>query len=240
MDADAGFRLLEWDSDWLGFAVAAIEAPRLGRSALESLLKRLKERTVRLAYWAPDAEDSVSLAAAESLGGRLVDCKTVLEKPLEPAPPPHDVELFDAAVPSEELYALAIEAGHLSRFAVDPAIPREKFEALYRAWIRRSVSGEIADAVLVSREAGALAGMVTVSARGATAAIGLVSVAAGQRGRGYGRALLRAADAFAASRGCTAIEVVTQGGNRPALQLYRAAGFRVREMRNYLHFWLGG
>ena len=40
--------------------------------------------------------------------------------------------------------ALAIAAGEYSRFAVDRRFPREKSESLYRIWIQRSVSGEIA------------------------------------------------------------------------------------------------
>ena len=45
------------------------------------------------------------------------------------------------------------------------------------------------------------------------------------RGRGVGRALLEAAEAWGRDRGCTAASLSVTAGNSPAERLYRQAGY---------------
>ncbi len=46
------------------------------------------------------------------------------------------------------------------------------------------------------------------------------------RGKGAGRALLGAAEAWGSSRGCTTASLSVTAGNSPAERLYRSAGYR--------------
>lgn len=53
-----------------------------------------------------------------------------------------------------------------------------------------------------------------------------VQVAPDQRGKGYGRALVRAAETKAAEFGCTALGLNVFGGNDAAISLYQSLGFQ--------------
>ena len=63
-----------------------------------------------------------------------------------------------------------------------------------------------------------------------------IEVDAPHRGRGYGRALLRAAEEAARSRGVSALELNVFGGNAAAIALYASAGYAVvqQQMRTRL------
>jgi GNAT superfamily N-acetyltransferase len=83
-----------------------------------------------------------------------------------------------------------------------------------------------------------LAGLITVSLRGTTAVIGLVSTAPTQRGTGVGAALLAASHRWATTHGAERIEVATQRENAAACGLYERAGYAAAEVGDYYHFLL--
>ena len=75
---------------------------------------------------------------------------------------------------------------------------------------------------------------------GGEGSIGLIAVDAGREGRGLGSALVRAAGQWASTRGCAAVQVVTQERNAAACSLYRKHGYRLIKREQVWHFWLGG
>jgi dTDP-4-amino-4,6-dideoxy-D-galactose acyltransferase len=146
---------------------------------------------------------------------------------------------YDEPRTRPELVELAIMAGEYSRFRTDPQFPPELFRKLYRAWIERSVRGEIADIVLVaSADTARMAGMVTASLAGSQGSIGLFAVAADVRGRGIGRALLSAAHRWMRTLGGTHSQVVSQRANQPASRLYQRMDYTIASVRDVYHFWL--
>ncbi len=243
-----GFSILPWDTDFFGFRVARIDPGPLDERALRQVLAALAADKVKLAYRIHDAGDHASEAAAEACGGfpadlRLTYVADVLLPggreawPVVPARGEHGETGLQA------FQDLAVAAGGHSRFHADPSFPRDRFLALYREWMRKSFTGEMADAVLVA-EAGPgsrgnhAAGVITVSARAGVGNIGLLAVQAGLRGSGIGTALIRAAAEWFLERGCLHAEVVTQGANLDACRLYQANGYRVAKREQVRHFWL--
>jgi GNAT superfamily N-acetyltransferase len=97
--------------------------------------------------------------------------------------------------------------------------------ALMRAAPRRR-------AVLVAARAGAVVGMVTAQLVASTAEGALSAlvedmvVDARERGRGAGRALLEAIEAWALARGATRLQLLADEGNAPALAFYARMGWR--------------
>jgi dTDP-4-amino-4,6-dideoxy-D-galactose acyltransferase len=242
------YRLLPWDSDLLGVAVARITAPEMATDELREVLTELRSSGVRLCYW-PSCRE-LPPADARQLGGLLVDRKTVFaidfglagvegshagdgDRASTPA-----VEPYAPWMPVADLEALAVESGRYSRFAVDPGIPRRKFEQLYRTWLRRSLAREIALETLVIRRGGRIAGLITLGEKNHRGDIGLLAVGAAWRGRGYGKALLRAARRWFVDRGYSRGQVVTQAANLPACALYAKCGYAVEKVDSYYHFWL--
>lgn len=239
-----GYRMLDWDSDFFGFKVAAIVPSRLDDKELERLLGSLKTQGVTLVYWASDSLDSTSQTAALSLGGFLADRKVTYEMdfgsglPAEAGPRPGGVEVYGSRAPDEDLYHLALVSGGHSRFKLDPRFPRDRFEALYRLWIERSTSGEIAKTVLVVRVEGPIAGMVTLEDREGTGTIGLIAVAPGREGKGLGLFLVRAAQGWFADEGFRRGRVVTQAANAAACGLYEKCGYSLAKTEHLFHFWI--
>ena len=108
----------------------------------------------------------------------------------------------------------------------------------YAPWMPTAALEDLADIVLVAREATRIAGVVTVGEAGGDAAVGLLAVDAGARGRGHGQALVAAAQRWAHLGGNPTLRVVTQAANLPACRLYERCGFRVATIACFYHFWL--
>ena len=138
----------------------------------------------------------------------------------------------------DRLHDLALQSGEQSRFRLDPAIPEERWASLYRHWMDESLAGKQADAVLVRRREGAIAGMITVSADATGGEIGLFGVAGEARGQGVGSTLLADAMGWFAANGCVTARVATQGENQAARAVYQRAGFGLQRLVNVFHFWI--
>ncbi len=237
------FQILDWDSAFFGMRVAKILPNRLAVGELEQVISHMRGEKVALAYWASDPNDEESQRAAQVCHGFLADKKTTFVMELgQNSKPAEDsgwvVEEYTDAIPNSELEHLAIQAGIYCRFRVDRRIPEEKFKELYRLWIRNSTNKRMADAVLVARHAGKIAGMVTVKEKNGAGDIGLIAVDADMRGNKLGVALVRAVQEWSRKRGLKLAQVVTQQENAAACKLYEKCGYRAAKVENFYHFWI--
>jgi dTDP-4-amino-4,6-dideoxy-D-galactose acyltransferase len=235
------YQMLDWDTDFFGVKVARIIEPVLTAEKLTGILSELKQAGVQLVYWPASRECTDDETKRHS--GRLVDVKTTFaidfrHSESDDLISTDIVEAYSPAMPVSDLEDLALQCGEYSRFAVDPRIPREKFVALYKTWINRSLGKEIAREVLVIREAGRVAGMVTLGEKNGRGNIGLMAVGAGYRGKKYGEKLVRAAQQWFVKNGYAWGQVVTQGENLPACKLYIKCGYFVDKVEYFYHFWL--
>jgi dTDP-4-amino-4,6-dideoxy-D-galactose acyltransferase len=235
------FELLDWDSAFFGFPVGRLSSQITDAATLRDALQALRARDARLVYWfAEPGERGAQLAHA--LHGVAVGERILFRRALGPPPPPPTgvsvVRHASREVPPA-LEALAVQAGALSRFAVDPAMPSGTAARMYRAWIERSVSGAIADAVYLARATdGTLAGMITTARQEGRGVIGLLAVDAAFRGAGVGRALTSAAHGHFMEMGLREAQVVTQAANRAACRLYAGVGYAAARREAVVHFWL--
>jgi len=252
-----------WDSAHFGWPVGRITESELTNSDLLRVLEQAAADGYRLLYWSTKAQRAPSELILAHYRGRLVDRKTTYSMRLDATqaefnaamvhsskPPVDNADLaadgawlvrpYAQSQPCAALEKLAIAAGMWSRFAMDPEIPPDKFTALYRIWIERSVLGELADAVLVAQLHGQSEplGMVTISRLDNVGQIDLIAVAEGARGKGIGGLLLRGAERWMRNNDCQAARVVTQRHNEPACRLYERHGFQLSKTENYYHFWL--
>jgi dTDP-4-amino-4,6-dideoxy-D-galactose acyltransferase len=244
---------LDWESNHFGISAAQLTLADLADDALAAALQHARDERVQLLVWPAASKREIPRELLDEFGGQLVDRKATFVRALASAPAefdsprPTDPAVIDypAQTASSALVELAIASGQYSRFHVDRGFRPERFEAMYRVWIERSVAGELADVVLVAplgargrADGEPLAGMITLSESQGVATIGLVAVAAAARQQGIGSALLRAAHRWMRSRQAHTARVVTQLANLPACRLYERSAYQLASVQHYFHFWL--
>ena len=112
------------------------------------------------------------------------------------------------------------------RYSLDPAIDRTHHDALYRQWIRNSISGRM----LVASQG---RNFCSFREQDAQITIDLLSVL--DKRQGIGRQLVNATLGYAA-RQHDSVRVVTECGNEVAWRLYLSCGFRIDGFTDCLHF----
>lgn len=233
-------RELPWDSKAFGFRVARIENIQSPKDQFPIVAEQLKANAITLAYWEAPKDDEPSRTAAQKIGGDLINSRVILERGLLAADRvPPVLKTISNPQPAQrtDLNNLAISSGGSSRFAQDPKFPRPFFKQLYQTWMTKSLSGQLADAVIVAEEEQRIVGMITVSVHEKLGQIGLFGVAPEKRGRGLGKRLLADAISWFARQKCDLVKVPTQGENVGALGIYGSFGFRPAKQTNVFHFW---
>jgi dTDP-4-amino-4,6-dideoxy-D-galactose acyltransferase len=187
------------------------------------------------------ANDSISNDSAISNNGLLVDqrhtyhllLKDVLIDPIS-----DNIKEFSSNKVSYELINLALQSGHMSRFKTDPNFTLEQYEKLYKTWIEKSVTGELADNVIVYLVNNIVVGFITVKLKEPSCQISLVGVDKEYRGRNIGSELINYVKYYGEMKGCVEIFVETQSINTAAIKLYSKCGFRLSSLDRIYHFWL--
>ncbi|HKR05935.1 MAG TPA: GNAT family N-acetyltransferase [Bacteroidia bacterium] len=239
------YKILDWDSAFFGYKVALLLQPAFDFNKVSNALQQLKKENAKLVYWSPanrihENGDEQKIA---SLGGRLVDIKTIYEISLEGKSADEfkrdeRVKEYTDTVTHPDLVSLAFESGIWSRFKVDERIGKQKFEELYTIWMEQSVTKKIAKTILVTVDGKRLTGMITLGEKNGAGNIGLVAVDANQRSKGLGYALFQEMFRWFIVHGYKKISVVTQEANESACRFYEKAGFKKVSAQEFYHFWL--
>lgn len=201
----------------------------------------MRSADVGLAYWA--SPKPITTGLATSLRGYLVDRKSSFGIDFRALDPGDFIDTsivgpHDPSTPIGVLEGLAVQSGEYSRFSVDPRFPRDKFEELYKTWIRKSVAGELADEVLTIRRDEEVVGLITLVTVNGSGDIGLIAVDKESRGRRFGETLVRAAQRYFIDRRLERGRVVTQSDNTAACKLYEQCGYSIKKVEYVYHFWL--
>lgn len=230
------FNILDWDSEFFKFKVASVIPHSLNVVEIEEMTAQMKAENVRLAYWKTPISIDI-FPSNNTMHLADIACLYSIDLPKDRTTHPQ-ITLYSESTVSKELEDIAIQCGIFSRFNLDKNFPSNSFEQLYRTWIHKSVSKEIADDILVYYEKDTLAGIVTVSSKNSVGNIGLFGIEESMRGKGIGKALLNAAISYFSDKKCTRAQVITQAKNDAACGLYEKCGFTVIEKKYCYHIWL--
>lgn len=233
---------LAWDSDFFGYKVGEIFVDGLKEDALASALHEAKEQGYHLLY-AKIFFDNLKLNELMlQQGGFLADERVTYSLELREDDKNFKVndgvQAYLEKEADQNLIGLALQCGEYSRFKIDKKIGEEKFVDLYRTWIKKSVSGEISEKVLVYQIDGAKVGLITLAQAGDCGTLGLIGVDGDFRGRKIGQQLVVAAKRYFAEKNLPKLVVSTQGKNISACRFYEKCGFSVVARKNIYHFWL--
>lgn len=237
-------RLLEWDTAHFGYRIARITVNTLTRSLAQEIDQWCADNDIACVYFLCAAGDDTSIRLAEDFAYRQQDIRVTFAHKLkdftylETLLP--NIRL-DTATETDESALLQIADGiyQHSRFYNDPHFETSKVDAMYRIWMRRSLSGDLADTIFVARVEGIVQGFVTAQLNIATGVgeLPLVGIASALRGKGVGIHIILQALNHLKQQSAAGVEVVTQGRNIAAQRLYQKAGFRTANVQLWYHKW---
>ena len=233
----AEIKLLTWDTDFFHKKIGRIDYD--GSANLSSLLQQAKNEDYKLIYVFCNGSVFLPPDVLETFSGTLVDRKVIYENNrLIAKEISFPVEEYSLSEVSEELEQLAYVSGRYSRFRMDTNFHPNDFHRMYRTWIAKSVSHEIADKVFVIREKDQIRGMVSLKITDGKGVIGLIAVSLLSQGKGYGQILNDACCNELVKRNINTLEVATQLDNISGCRFYEKCGFKVQLVTNIYHFWL--
>lgn len=235
MTATGLVEFLTWDTEFWGTRAARVHADNDDDLRLADA--ECADLGIRWAsLLAPSAATSL-VNSAIRVGYDMVDMRVALRMKLDPSIGKRSIETA-APDDTEPMASIAASAFPTSRFSVDPHLDDNRCADFYDTWLRNSVSGQMADAIVVSRHVGEIDGFMTVrTGQDHTGSLPLVAIRADRRGRGVGRRLLDDALAWFSAQECRELDVVTQLSNTPAIGLYESVGFRIVQSAIWLHRW---
>ena len=137
----------------------------------------------------------------------------------------------------EALYQLGYECGKNSRFLLDTNFKAEDFKKLYRNWIDKSISKEMATDTLVYIESGELIGFLTYKIENDSATATLSAVNENQQGKGIGKKLWNQMENILYNKNITKLIIPTQKENIQACNFYIKLGYHIDETTYIKHYW---
>jgi dTDP-4-amino-4,6-dideoxy-D-galactose acyltransferase len=229
---------LDWDSAFFGVTVGRVSVDRLTPELVAEIDAWCAAESIDCLYFLADPSDHQTAWLADQHGFLYVDTRVLWAVTLTEAP--EAWRSIRLATPADLLALKPIaRSNHRdSRFYFDPVFPEERADALYEAWIENSVSGKLAEAVLVvTDESDQAVGYSAVQVTERGAVMTLLGVSESARGRGLGTQLTRASFRYCWERGIRTIELPTQGRNLAAQRLYVKHGFLPIAVNNWYHRW---
>jgi ribosomal protein S18 acetylase RimI-like enzyme len=131
---------------------------------------------------------------------------------------------------------LNMDISTLQEADIASAIALWRAAGLTRPWndpetdIRLALSSS-SSTILCGHVDGALAATAMVGADGHRGWVYYLAVAEAQRGHGYGRAMMRACEAWIASQGVRKMNLMIRTDNKPVAAFYKAIGYEDAEVR---------
>lgn len=220
---------LKWDSEFFGFNIG-------------KLISNKKEESYdfpidyKLVYQFSDLE-------ILELDRMLVDRKCVLTTELNEVDFEENIDLeildYDSLKHNySALYSLVLQSGEYSRFKRDTNFSSESYERLYKEWLNRSLSKELASDVLVATIDNQVVGFITMFEKTSELAdLTLLAVDLQYRGRNIASNLIKKLKQVAKLKGYKMMQVVTQLDNKPAMNLYQKNLFEISNITYIYHIW---
>lgn len=223
---------LDWDSNFFGYSVGQIEMLDYSNTLSEQLLQEAKN--YKLVYIISDIPIVIPIEQMQLVDIRTRLCKKNLSYLNFNK---SNLAQFEGSYDTS-LEKLSLKSGLYSRFKKDPGFKNNEFENLYKKWIHESVNKNIADSIIIYKEANEnIGGFVSLKFKQGYSEIGLIAVDENKRGKGIGLSLLNYVNNETIKNGRQEIYVTTQFENLIAMKLYSKAGYEIVSKKYIYHLW---
>ena len=233
-------RFLPWDSEFFGRRIARVLPSTLTTEEIQQLDVWCLEQHIDCLYFLSSNTGGPVLWPAQSNGFRLVDLRVTLAANLDQLALPasqNEAICLATAADIPDLRSIAAHNHGDSRFYADPHFERSKCDELYTIWIEKSINDPNQKVFTYKPEGQALGYVSYYKGENGMAIIGLVGIAKECRGQGIASQLTNSCLHDMQAEDCLGVEVVTQGRNTKAIQLYEKCGFRLKSIQTWFHKW---
>lgn len=220
---------LNWDSD---FFEKKIFRCQINKNEIQFLNDELNKHNADLCY--VFSKEDLNIKNDNSFF--LVDRKVIYHKKIDSNEIPASLEIISYHNLTPHLLHLAILSGQYSRFKLDPQLT-PKFNDMYKLWIQKSLSREIANEVFVFESEGKELGFVTIKKANQVGIIGLIAVDTAQQGKKIGSCLLNQTEQWCKQNNINVIEVATQMDNEKACAFYTKNGYSIKQIEYIYHYY---
>lgn len=231
---------LDWDSEFFNRRIARITTGSLGEQEIHRIFDWAKGEKIECLYYLVSGLEKNAAFAAEEHGFHFVDLRVTFIKDLRKPekdfiPSWHIRRAVEGDL--DTLKEMARSAFPLSRFKVDHHFNQRKADQMYEVWIENDLHTKGHDVWVIDVE-DQLAAFTSVSVKSeGKAQIGLVGTREAWRGKGLSLELQRFISEELRNEDILEVEVVTQGRNIPAQNLYQRAGYFVKSIDLWYHKW---
>lgn len=233
-------RLLPWDSEFFGHRIAKVLPSTLNTEDIHKLDAWCHKEQVDCVYFLSSSTGGPALWPTQDYGFHLVDLRVTLAADLAKLVlPSSQNKVICLAVDTDipDLRSIAAHNHVDSRFYADTHFEQSKCDALYEVWVEKSVKDPKTKVFTYKPKGKALGYVSSYIDEFSKAFIGLVGISKECQGQGIGTQLINQCLQNLQSEGCSQAEVVTQGRNTKAIQLYEKCGFRVKSIQTWFHKW---
>jgi dTDP-4-amino-4,6-dideoxy-D-galactose acyltransferase len=151
----------------------------------------------------------------------------------------HTVEFNSKHHNYGQLLKLAYNSGEYSRFKLDTQFKQGTFQKLYKIWIDKSISRDIASYTRVFIHDDQIVGFITLNTENTRVArIGLIAVHPNYRGQKIASKMLQDCELLCNIENQNTLSVVSQKNNIAASKLYLKTGFIIQSEIYTYHVWL--
>ena len=233
-------RFLPWDSEFFGHRIAKVIPTTLSIDDIHGLDSWCQEEHIHCLYFLSSSIGGPALWPAQNNGFLLVDLRVTLVanlSKLELIPNKNKAICLATTADIPNLRSISAHNHVDSRFYADPHFERLKCDELYQIWIENSVKDSKTKVFTYKPEGQALGYVSSSQDECGHGVIELVGIAKEYQGQGIGTQLINKCLQDLQSEGSSQVEVVTQGRNTKAIQLYEKCGFRLKSIQPWLHKW---
>lgn len=220
---------VNWDSDFFGYNVGKLNVYSV--DDYNNFLKENKNE-YKLIYLFSKTELKLENQNIKKVDNKLTFIKVIENQNIENV----NNSIKELTINSdnfESILELAYLSGIYSRFKLDNNFKNEEFKKLYKVWITNSNQKKI----IVKCQNESILGFVLYSIDKDKAIIELISVSESTQGQGIASELIHEIEKIGQKNNCKSIEVVTQGNNLPAINLYKKNNFNLFNSVLIYHYW---
>lgn len=222
----------DFDTNILGFNVAKIfntlkiNKKNNSYKTIKKLIKELKKNKVIYATYRVNAGDFKTIHELQKNNFIIVDGHISLSINISEIENKRNNNIKEADISNiielSEISKTVFK--NVSRYYNDPLISESNANKVFKEWIRNSLSGLVADKVLVWKENKKILGFITIQKKGQIPLLGVKHTA---RGKGVGKGLILASLQVLQDWGVKDVIIDTQMTNIAALRLYTSCGFKI-------------